>query len=199
MDPLKIVIFVAAFLLLLLLGKKLSGAEEIHPYQPPEPVRPLPVAAQAMEEEGGSAAKLPVATGADLPFPVALPELAMDEDGRYNRPEFVNYFFSKIDLVQGPPDPTAFIDDFFVETRDPEDALVMTYKYVACTPAGLQRVMDSEHLPSLLIEDSMVIVSRWNLPAILNAAVQEIMNDYHDSASLHAEEHALPESDESMS
>src|SRR5438270_5249343 len=104
MDPLKIVIFVAAFLLLLLLGKKLSGAGEIHPYPPPEPVQPpspaqLSVAApQVLEEESGSAARLPAATGADLPFPVALPELAIDEDGRYNRPEFVNYFFSKIDL-----------------------------------------------------------------------------------------------------
>src|SRR6478752_3870692 len=178
MDPLKIVIFVAAFLLLLLLGKKLSGAGETYPYQPPEPGQPLPVVAQVMEEESGSAAKLPAATGADLPFPVALPELAMDGDGKYNRPEFVNYFFSKIDLVQGPPDPAAFIDDFFVETRNPEDDHVLTYKYVVCTPAGLQRVMDSGHLPSLFVEDSMLVVSRWNLPAILNAAVQEIIKSY---------------------
>lgn len=178
MDPIKIVIFVAAFLLLLLLGRKLSAAAEAHPYQPPpEPAQPA-AASLAVEDESSGGPRRPAATGADLPFPVQLPVLAMDADGKYNRPEFLNYFFSTTDLVQGPSDPTAFIDDFFMETRNPEDDRVFIYKYVICTPAGLQRVLDKERLPSLYMEDDMIVVPRWNLPAILSAVTEEIMKLY---------------------
>jgi hypothetical protein len=196
-DPVKIVIFVAAFLLLLLLGRKLSAASEVHPYQPPPPPDPVqPVAAAlVVEEETSSNPMRPAATGAELPFPVPLPALVMDEDGKYNRPEFLNYYFSKLDLLQGPPDPTSFIDDFFVETRSPEDQHVITYKYVVCTPPGLQRVLDSERLPSLVVDDSLAIVSRWSMPVILSTVVQDIIKNYHDP-SIYAGEHALPESSE---
>ena len=34
--------------------------------------------------------------------PYSLPELKQDDDGKYNRPEFLNYHFAEIDLLDGP-------------------------------------------------------------------------------------------------
>src|SRR6266853_1378418 len=160
MDPVKVIIFVAAFLLLLLLGRKLSAMGESQTFQPPdqspEPAQ-LATASQILNA-GEDRSKSPAIVGSELPFPIPLPELTQDNDGKYNRPEFVNYYFAKIDLVLGPPDRTAFVDDFFVEVRNPNHGHVMTYKYVVCTPAGMQHVLDSERLPSLFVGDPVIVV-----------------------------------------
>src|SRR5262245_52649726 len=122
MDPVKIIIFVAAFLLLLILGRKLSGGAES---QIPMPSLPEPPNQQMfgsdvydeVEEEKEPAA--PAVIGADLPFPVSVPPITRSADGRYSRPEFLNYHFETIDLVTGPSDPSCFYDHLWVQTRDP--------------------------------------------------------------------------------
>jgi hypothetical protein len=193
MDPVKIIIFVAAFLLLLLLDRKLSAMGEVQAFQPsdqpPEPAQPVaalqpPVAALQIVEtsEDSDGPRRPAMMGSELPFPVPLPELKQDADGKYNRPEFINYYFGKIDLVLGPPDHTAFVDDFFVEARIPEQ-YVTTYKYVVCTPAGIERMLDSKRLPSLCVDNPVIFFSRWDLPLILNTVVKEIIEGYQDVQS----------------
>jgi hypothetical protein len=186
MYPVKIIIFVVAFLLLLLLGRRLSAMGEVQAFQPsdqpPEPAQPAAALQIVDANEDSDGAKRPAMLGSELPFPVPLPELTQDADGRYNRPEFVNYYFAKIDLVLGPPDPTAFVDDFFVEARIPEQ-YVTTYKYVVCTPAGMQRVLDSERLPSLCVDNPVIFFPRWDLTLILNTVVKEIIEGYQDVQS----------------
>jgi len=190
-DPVKVIIFVAAFLLLLLLGRRLSGGE-VHGYQPSDTVPPQPAQVPFKIEDALGASRSPAVVGSELPFPVPLPELTMDEDGRYNRPEFVNYYFGEIDLVQGPLDPQAFVDELFVETRNPEDDRPVTYKFIVATPGGLQRSMEAEHLPSLCPQDQVVIVPRWDLKVIVAAVVQEILKTYGDYASVRSGDRALP-------
>ena len=112
MDPVKVIIFVAAFLMLLILGRKLSELGSSTPYPSSAPLPP--------DEPLGQSTNQPAAIGAELPFPVYLPELTRDSDGRYNRPEFHNYYFEKTDLVKGPDDPTVFYDYFRIEARDVE-------------------------------------------------------------------------------
>src|SRR5262249_15386233 len=121
----------------------------------------------------------------------------MDDDGRYNRQEFVNYFFDEIDLVQGPPDPSSFADEFSVETRNPEDGFTYTHRFLVATPAGLQRSMEAEHLPSLYLRGQVVIVPRWDLKLILETVVQEIITLHGDYSSLRTGGHAIPDNDES--
>lgn len=193
MDPVKVVIFVVAFLLLLLVGRMLSVTEEkIRPDQAPQPI-PLQPAPGDVKTENELLGSSPIA-GADLPFPIRLPELEMDDDGKYNRPEFLNYHFATIDLLLGPSDPGCFFDEFFVQTRNPQDQHVGTYKYLVATPAGLQRAMDEERQPVMYLEDQVVIVARWDLMLILNTAVQEIIKSYRGWQT-YSEEHALPETD----
>jgi len=84
LDPIKLVIFVSAFLLLLLLGRKLSamGESSITPIAPlPEPVIDEQVVVGAPRPAG----KEPAVVGAELPFPIHVPEIKRDADGRYSR------------------------------------------------------------------------------------------------------------------
>lgn len=133
MDPVKVVIFVVAFLLLLLLGRKLSSSSES------TIPRPLPehIPTEAIADEEQDSGLKPAVVGADLPFPIHIPEITQDEDGRYNRPEFLNYYFEETDLLNGPQDPTTFYDHFYLEVRDIENNHPALYKYFVATPLGL--------------------------------------------------------------
>jgi hypothetical protein len=190
MDPVKIVIFVAAFLALLLLGRKLSamGESSITPVAPfPEPTVDEPVVMTAPPSTG----REPAAIGSDLPLPIHIPEIKRDADGRYNRPEFLNYYFEETDLVRGPENPSSFYDEFYLETRDIENNHTVLYKYFVATPAGLQKAMDDEHLPALYLKGHAIIVPRWDVPLILETAVKDIMK-YYEEKKYDSEEHALP-------
>jgi hypothetical protein len=179
MDPVKVGIFVVAFLLLLLLGRKLSSSSDSTMITPPPNSRiGEPAAVTAPRTKG----KEPAVVGADLPFPIHIPEITRDADGRYNRPEFLNYYFEETDLVRGPDNPAAFYDDFYLLVRDIENSHTMLYKYFVATPAGLQKAMDDEHLPALYLEDQALIVPRWDVPLILDTAVKDIMKSYSERA-----------------
>jgi len=183
MDPVKIIIFVAAFLLLLILGRKLSGAGESQISMPsvPEPPSQHMFGGDVydeVEEEKKSAA--PAVIGADLPFPVSVPPITRSPDGRYSRPEFLNYHFETIDLVTGPSDPACFYDHLWVQTRDPDNDTVWTNKYTVSTPAGLERVMREEALAALYLDAEAIIVPKWDLEVIMGAMVQQIMKAYQE-------------------
>jgi hypothetical protein len=190
-DPIKLVIFVAAFLLLLLLGRKLSAMGESRmPMLPPEGVH---IETAETNEEETSRGK-PVLVGSDLSFPINLPEIEQDADGRYNRPEFLNYYFGKINVQSGPENLQAFCDEFFLQARDPENQHIFTYRYTVATPAGLQQVMDLEHLPSLYLGAQVVIVPRWDVRLILETVINQILELYGEKDS-DEEEIALPDED----
>jgi hypothetical protein len=191
LDPIKIVIFVAAFLLLLLLGRKLSAMGESRVSMlPPEEDRPE----TAVANEEATGRKNPVFVGADLPFPINLPEIEQDADGRYNRPEFLNYYFGKINIQSGPENPEAFCDEFFLQARDPENQHIFTYRYTVATPAGLQRAMDLERLPSLYLGTQVVIVPRWDVRLILETVIEQILELYGEKDP-DEKEIALPNED----
>jgi hypothetical protein len=192
LDSVKIAIFVAVFLALLLLGRKLSSSETVIIPGPPDPPEPQP-------PEGRRTAPLaldprdspqPALTGADLPFPIPLPPVKRGKDGRYNRPNILNYFFKKIDLVQGPADARSFCDDFFIEIQNPADAKAWTLEYVVATPAGLQKEFDAEVSSSLYFENGVIIVPKWDLNAILQTVVEEILK--HWGAADEEREDAAP-------
>lgn len=190
MDPVKIVIFVSAFLALLLLGRKLSsfGESSITPVAPqPDPVVHESVAIAAPRSSG----REPAAIGSDLPLPIHIPEIKRDADGRYNRPDFLNYYFEETDLVGGPENPSSFYDEFYFEARDIENNHTVLYKYFVATPAGLQKAMDDERLPALYLKGHAIIVPRWDVPLILETAVKDIMK-YYEEKKYDSEEHALP-------
>ena len=193
MEPVKVIIFVAAFVLLLLLGRKLSGSGNAYIVPPfegqPQPVQDTTIG--AVEEPAATGPSRLV--GADLPVPIHLPGIERNQDGRYNRPEFENYYFEDIDLKTGPVDPTTFCDELYIVARDIESNNSAYYKYLVATPAGLQAAMAAERLPALYIDDQTIIVSRWDLPLILGTATKQIMKAYAEPRD--GETNALPAED----
>ncbi len=185
MDPVKVVVFLVAFLLLLFLGRKLSSRGESIPI-------PAPISTDGPVGDGKQT-KQPAGIGAELPFPISLPDLVRDPDGRYNRPEFHNYYFEKTDLLSGPADPATFYDYFFLEARDVENDHRILYKYFVATPLGLQKALASNHLPALYLKEHAFIVARWDLPLILETVIAHIIKFY--SEEFDKEGNALPDPD----
>ena len=179
MEPIKILLFVGAFLLLILLGRLLSASAEVHASQLP---MPQPGEAPASGAPGLSQPLLvslgEILTGADVGLPFNLPPVTEDDKGKFNRPYYLNYYFSKTDLMRGPADPSRFYDEFFLVFEDPASHHTWETKYVVATPAGLQDIMSNEHFVSIYLEDPVVIVSAWNLEAILRAVVDESMKSF---------------------
>ena len=186
MDPVKVVIFLGAFLVLLFLGRKLSSRGESIPV-------PAPISTGGSLKEDGKQTKQPAVIGAELPFPISLPDLIRDPDGRYNRPEFHNYYFEKTDLLSGPADPATFYDYFFLEARDVENDHRIHYKYFVATPLGLQKALASNHLPALYLKEHAFIVARWDLPLILETVIAHIIKFYSEEFDEEAD--ALPNPD----
>lgn len=175
MDPIKILIFVGAFLLLLLLGRMLSSASEVHAHELPHdgaallPVQPLDEAT-ASQGEG--------LTGAEIGFPFSLPPVEKDERGGFNRPYYTNYYFAKTDLVRGPADPRSFYDELFLVVQDPGSEQSWETKYTVATPSGLQQLMNQEQYVSLYLDAPVIVVSEWNLSTILRTVVDEDLKKY---------------------
>jgi|SRR5882672_6729301 len=183
LDPVKLVIFIAVFAALLLLGRKLSSYSSSHALSGPS-VPPAAYGFRVDEEVDEEVKSLPALVGTDLPFPIYLPPVERNEDGRYNRPEFLNYYFAKTDLATGPADPRSFVDQFFLEARDPEHDSSGTYQYTVATPSGLQRELDSMHEPVLALGHRMIIVSQWDVPLILKTVVAAVLKTYHENKDM---------------
>ncbi|HEX4604850.1 MAG TPA: hypothetical protein VH724_12705 [Candidatus Angelobacter sp.] len=189
MDPVKVVIFVAAFIALLFLGRWLSTFSE-SATMPSFPGQVPPGTGSDKLSDRQTAAVV----GADLPFPIYVPAIERNSDGRYNRPEFLNYYFEATDLVQGPLDPAIFYDDFYLLVRDIENDHTALYKYFVATPLGLQKALADEHLPAICLEEQSLIVSRWDVPLILETVVKKVMQSYAEQGE-DKERHALPNPD----
>jgi hypothetical protein len=185
LDPVKILIFVGAFVLLLLIGRMLSAASEVHAHElPHDGAALLPV--QSMDDE--TAPQGEILTGAEVGFPFSLPPVEQDEKGGFNRPYYTNYYFAKTDLVRGPADPRSFYDELFLVVQDPGSEQSWETKYTVATPSGLQQLMSQEQYVSLYLDAPVIVVSEWNLSTILRTVVDEDLKKYGagDEDDLHS-------------
>lgn len=174
MDLVKLLIFAGIFVLLVVLGRILSARAEAQASQAPS----IPESWRGGSVPVASRAKAPAATGAEIGFPITVPPVMRNQQGHYNRPYFINYYFGKTDLQAGPPDPECFYDDFHLQAQNPEDEQAWEYEYTIATPAGLQQMMKEKGFTSLYFDAPVVIVSRWDLRGVLQTVVDEIMQSY---------------------
>jgi hypothetical protein len=201
MEPVKVVIFIVAFLLLFVLGRLLSSRAEVHaselPYLPgPDPAplpQPTPIHSAKLEvahtqyepnwnrlpsaPEGGGRRKL-ARTGAEIGLPFSVAPVTQDDKGKFNRPYYLNYYFKHIDLVDGPADPASFCDHFFVVYQDPATKHEWEKEYIVATPSGLRDVMQKERFESLYLDELTIIVREWNLSLILRTVLDEHLKSF---------------------
>ena len=207
MEPLKVVIFIVAFLLLLMLGRLLSSRSEVHASQLPVPdpenhnphsnvyVMPAAVGTRLPENLDDPDNRLQTKhalTGAEIPFPFAAPPVKRDEKGRFNRPYYLNYYFRQIDLVDGPPDRTSFCDHFTVVYQYPESSNVWEVEYLVATPSGLRDFMNRSDFDSLYLDHYTVIVREWNLATILRTLMDEQIRALDGSPDNKVEKGPMP-------
>jgi hypothetical protein len=172
LDLIKILVFVVAFLLLLLAGRLLSASSEVHAHQLPYDGAGAALPVTAVEDEEAQSSD-GVLTGADIGLPFRLPPVKQDNKGRFNRPYYSNYYFAKTDLVRGPADPRSFCDDFFLVAEDPASGHRWERKFIVATPSGFEQLMNQEQFVSMYLEDDVVVVSRWDLAVILRTVLEE--------------------------
>jgi hypothetical protein len=192
LDPVKIIIFLAVFAILLLIGRMLASHSEVHAGQLPRPT------AETRESSAAEGSPQEALTGAEIDFPVQVPPVTRLGNGRYNRPNVLNYYFAKIDLVSGPDDPSSFCDEFYIKFQDPGSEHVWTDDYTVATPAGLQQVMSSEKFDSLYLAGNVVLVARWDLRLILQTVMEETMKVYSSAEPDSGKKMAFPEAGKVM-
>lgn len=195
MDPIKLVIFIAAFVLLLVIGRRLSRLSETSYLQMPPPEPQVAVQASSIPVARSDAVRLAPKggpTGAEIGFPFSLPEIHRDLSGKFNRPHFLNYYFEKTDLLLGPANPRSFYDTFLLEAQEPENQYTWTYRYTVATPDGLAQLLENERFESVYFDDPVIVVAEWDLPLILQTITDEILKNYairpEDKYELHPEE-----------
>jgi hypothetical protein len=180
-DLAKIAIFVAAFVLLLLIGRLLARVGEVHASElpPPQPgVDPVVAGANAPLSYVSEKRPAQSLTGAEVGLPSQITPVKRLDDGGFNRPYVSNYYFQKTDLVQGPADPACFCDDLYLLLQDPESQQRWYNKYTVATPAGLRQLMDQQKFESVYLDSDVVIVSRWDLGVILHTVIDELEQTY---------------------
>jgi hypothetical protein len=121
-----------------------------------------------LENETGTRSPL---VGSEIPFPFDVRELETQYGEDARRPRILNYYFSKTDLVRGPDDRDRFYDHLFVEYHDDDSNHRWTSEHLVATPGGLERMMAEQGYKSLY-GDGMIIVPRYDLAAIMRAAVE---------------------------
>ena len=172
-----IVIFIAIFVGFLIIVRRLFSSEETYPTT-------TDLAHASRDEAETEQDWKPALTGADIPFPIKVPEVEYLGRGNYNRPILKNYYFGKIDLVMGPERSDSFCDDLFLQLEDPSSGFTWANQYTVATPAGLQERLKSEPTNTVLLVGTILIVARWNLALIL----KEIMDDIMEKSALASSE-----------
>jgi hypothetical protein len=170
---LKIILFIAVFAVLLWIGRVLSASSDVHAAS-----LPVPAPQPGKDSANGSDDKKMPLTGAEIDFPIQIPPVQRQTDGHYNRPNILNYYFGKTDLVRGPADPSSFFDEFFVQAQDPDTRFEWTYDYTIATPSGMQKVLNEERFDSLFFEGRVVVVERWDMRVIMQTVMEEIIKSY---------------------
>lgn len=179
----KIVIFLVVFFAFLWTTRRIFSREK-----PPGPGDfSIPPGIEPPEDfEISDGRARPAVIGSELPFPVGLPPVQQLPNGRYNRPNILNYYFSNLDLKAGPPNPRVFCDQLFIQFEAPETGAVWTNEYTVASPFGLQDLLDGTG-QTLTFNGAVVIVPRWDMALILRTVLDDMMDKYA---------HAEPDDDE---
>lgn len=170
MESLKLAIFLLFFVAFIVITRRMfSGGPSISPYSPPHP--------PADNWQDDPDPDEPPAIGAELPFPIKLPPVERNPNGRYNRPKVLNYYFANLDLKRGPENPRSFCDQLFIQFEAPETGAQWTSEYIVATPFGLQTLLD-ETGQNLALDGSVIIVPRWDMAEILRTILDDVMERY---------------------
>jgi hypothetical protein len=86
----------------------------------------------------------------------------------------LNMYFSRFEVVPGPPDPTSFADEIFIDLYDENSGHKWTSSYFVTTPRGLDQMLEDEHW-QYAFADQTFFVRRYDAKLIRQMIVEHLM------------------------
>jgi hypothetical protein len=166
-DTIKIVILVSAFVAIYALSRWASRHSESLPPSPEMPRETAKV--------------LPLEAPREWPKVVPInvrPQFARTEvvdESALLPVRIVKFYFSRFDVIPGPPDPAAFADEVFVELYDENSGYQWTNSYFVATARGIQQMLEDEHW-QYAFADQTFFVRRYDAQAIRQMIVEQLIN-----------------------
>jgi len=86
----------------------------------------------------------------------------------------VNLYFTRFDLIPGPPDPSSFADEIFVDLYDENSGYKWTASYFVTTPHGINEMLEEEHW-QYAFADQTFFVRRYDAKLIRQMIVEHLI------------------------
>jgi hypothetical protein len=165
-DAAKIAILVGAFVGVYGLSRWASRQTESVPFTPELP--PAPPRTPELEAPRHWSKVVQIDTRAQFARTESIDEEAL-------RPvRILNVYFSRFDIIPGPPDPSSFADELFVDLYDENSGHKWTNSYFVTTPKGLDQMLEEEHW-QYAYADQAFFVRRYDAKVIRQMVVEHLM------------------------
>jgi hypothetical protein len=165
-DAAKIALLVSAFIGVYGLSRWASRQSESVLPAPAIPLEPTPPS--VLEPPRQWSKVVPIDTRSQSAGPETVDENAL-------RPvRILNMYFSRFDLVPGPPDPLCFADELFVDLYDENSGHKWTNSYFVTTPRGLDQMLDEEQW-QYAFADQAFFVHNYNAKVIRQMVVELLL------------------------
>ncbi len=165
-DTIKIGILIGAFVSIYVLSRWASRQTESVPPSPPLPPEPK----RAPELEPPRQWSKVVSIDGRSQF--ARTEVA--DEAALKPARILNIYFSRFDMTPGPPDPTSFADEIFVELYDENSGYKWTTSYFVTTPHGLGQMLEEERW-QYAFSDQTFFVRRYDAKLIRQMIVEHLI------------------------
>ena len=86
----------------------------------------------------------------------------------------LNMYFSRFDIIPGPPDPSSFADEIFVDLYDENSGYKWIVSYFVTTPHGLDQMLQDEHW-QYAFADQTFFVHRYDAKLIRQMVVEHLI------------------------
>ncbi len=86
----------------------------------------------------------------------------------------VKLYFSRFDMLPGPPDPSSFADEIFVELYNENTGDKWTQSYFVSSGRGLEQMLEEEHWQYAFADQSF-FVRRYDARAIRQMIVEQLV------------------------
>ncbi len=83
-------------------------------------------------------------------------------------------YFTRFDIVPGPPDHTSFSDEIFIELYDENSGHQWTSSYFVTTPRGLEQMLEDEQW-QYAFADKTFFVRRYDAKVIRQMIVEHLI------------------------
>jgi hypothetical protein len=165
-DAAKVVLLVGAFVGIYGLSRWASRQTESVPPTSEDPLEPI--RSPALEPPRQWSKVVAIDAGPQFARTEAVDEEAL-------RPVRIqNIYFSRFDIVPGPPDPDSFADELFVDLYDENSGHKWTNSYFVTTARGLDQMLEDEHW-QYAYADQAFFVRSYNAKIIRQMVVELLL------------------------